>query len=64
MIKFLLESYENLLTLSTVDKNAGKVQITIAPDYLADCQVILADMGKRFPMIQIFDDETKSQANY
>lgn len=64
MIKFILEAYENLMVVSTVDQQQCKIQITLAPDFQKECEEILADMGKRFPMIQVFDDPSKSQGNY
>ncbi len=64
MIKFLIEAYENLMTISTVDEGMGKIQITVAPDFLEDCQMILKDMGQRFPMILLDEPSDRSQANY
>lgn len=64
MIKFLLESYENIAQVSTIDRNITKIQITIAPDFLQDIEMIIEDLKTRFYMEQIFDDPTVSQGNY
>lgn len=64
IIKFILESYENLMTLSTVDQNLPKIQITIAPDFLDDCLAILDDLQKQFLMILLKDPSDVSQGNY
>lgn len=64
MIKFILEAYENLMVISTVDEQTTKIQITIAPDFEKDCREILEDMGKRFVMIPVEDPPDVSQGNY
>ena len=64
LIKFVLESYENLMTVSTVDIAESKIQVRIAPDFLGDCREILADLGKSFLMIPIDDSPEVSQGNY
>lgn len=64
LIKNILESYENLMILSTVDEALSKVQITIAPDFLKDCRVILEDLKTHFLMEEILDPGHLSQGNY
>lgn len=64
LIKFILESFENIMTVSTVDEALPKIQITIAPDFLKDAEDILGDMAKRFPMQKIPDPSNFSQGNY
>lgn len=63
-IKYLLEGFENLMTVSTVDEAHCKIQISLTPDFLEECEQILADLGNRFSMIRLSDDPTRSQANY
>ncbi|MBX7147827.1 DUF4911 domain-containing protein [bacterium] len=66
MIKFLIEAYENLMDISTVENypTDSKIQIRVASDFLNDCLDILADMEKRFPMTRLDDNQTVSQGNY
>jgi hypothetical protein len=64
MIKFLLEAHENMLSVSTVDNDLPKIQISIAPDLLDDALMIIDDLSKRFFMQRLDEDETKTQANY
>ena len=64
MIKFLLEGYDNMMSVSTIDKEAGKIQITIAPDLLEDAKGILADLGNKFYMQALDEDPSKSQGQY
>lgn len=64
LIKFIIESYENLMVLSTIDKDLPKIQITVAPDFFEDCVEILEDLSKTFPMIRLNEPEDITQGNY
>lgn len=64
LIKFLLESYENMMTVSTVDERESKIQVRVASDFLEDCRDILEDLGKQFLMIPVEDPPEISQGNY
>lgn len=64
MIKFLIESYDNMMVLSTIDKDACKIQITIAPDFFEDCLDILNDLKKKYPMERLEEPDDVSQGNY
>lgn len=64
LIKFLLEAYENIMVLSTVDKAMPKIQVTVSPDYLSDALGIITDLRTRFFMQRLDEDETVSQGNY
>ncbi len=64
MIKFILESYENIAQISTVDRAMPKLQITVAPDFLDDVKEIIADLQTRFVMQDLGEDPTRSQGLY
>lgn len=64
LIKKLLDGYENMMDVATVDRERGKIQILIAPDFKKDCEAILADLQQRFLMMPLNDPTNKSQANY
>ena len=64
MIKHILEAYENMTQVSTIDQNMPKIQITVAPDYLEDVKGIIADLQTKFFMQQLEEDSTKSQGRY
>lgn len=64
MIKFLLEGHENMVQVSTIDKTLPKIQITVAPDFLADVERILQDLQKRFFMQKLDENSSKSQGKY
>ena len=64
-IKHIVDAYENKMALSTIDATSGKIQITVATDYLEDCEVILKDLAERYFMQKLLDeDHTKSQGRY
>lgn len=63
-IKFLLESYENIFSVSTIDPKIPKIQITVAPDFLHDAKEILADLKCKFFMDQLDEDPSQSQGKY
>lgn len=64
LIKFILESYEHMMLVSTVDEELPKIQITIAKDFLDDCKKIIDNLQKDLFMVQINDPPNVSQGNY
>ena len=64
MIKFLLESYENMVQVSTIDQSIPKIQITVAPDFLDDVLGIIENLKKEFYFQKLDEDPTKSQGKY
>lgn len=60
-IKNLLEAYENILNVSTIDETVSKIQITIAPDFLEDAENILADLETRFQIEHLDEPNNMSQ---
>lgn len=64
LIKAILESYENMAQVSTIDEAIPKIQITVAPDFLQDVLEIISDLKNRFYLQQLDEDATKSQGKY
>ncbi|OGQ07292.1 MAG: hypothetical protein A3G32_04770 [Deltaproteobacteria bacterium RIFCSPLOWO2_12_FULL_40_28] len=64
LIKQIIESYENMLDLSTIDSSSGKIQVSIAKDFEKEARLILEDLGKRFTLIPLDEPSDKSQGNY
>lgn len=46
-LKFILEAYEGMNVMSTVDNKAGIIRIAIMPGFLADMDGLLAELGRR-----------------
>lgn len=64
-IKFLLEGYENIFSVATVDESIPKIQISITDDFLEDAHNIIDDLKtNHFYMEQILDNPRKSQGNF
>lgn len=45
-LKFILEAYEGMNVMSTVDNVAGIIRIAVMPGFEADMDELLAELGK------------------
>lgn len=46
-LKFILEAYEGMNVMSTVDNKSGIIRIAILPGFVEDMDALLADLGKQ-----------------
>ena len=46
-LKFILEAYEGMNVMSTVDNECGIIRIAIMPGFVADMDVLLAELGRQ-----------------
>ena len=56
LLQFILESYEGLVTVSTIDPRDAIIQISIMPDFAEDVESILEDLKERF-MIKVIPSQ-------
>lgn len=49
-LKFILEAYEGMNVMSTVDNQAGIIRIAIMPGFVEDMDALLAELGKKVNM--------------
>lgn len=49
-LKFILEAYEGMNVMSTVDNKAGIIRIAIMPGFVEDMDALLADLGRKVVM--------------
>jgi hypothetical protein len=49
-LKFILEAYEGMNVMSTVDNKAGIIRIAIMPGFVADMDELLTELGRQVPM--------------
>ena len=49
-LKFILEAYEGMNVMSTVDNKAGIIRIAIMPGFVDDIDELLADLRRQVPM--------------
>jgi uncharacterized protein YciU (UPF0263 family) len=45
-IQFILEGYEGLATITTVDPWEARIEFSIMPDFIIEVDQILVDLGK------------------
>ncbi|PKN83322.1 MAG: hypothetical protein CVU51_12690 [Deltaproteobacteria bacterium HGW-Deltaproteobacteria-1] len=53
LVQFILEGYEGLVTVSTIDPKEAIIQILIMPDFGDDVEGILVHLKDRFTMKEI-----------
>jgi hypothetical protein len=46
-LKFILEAYEGMNVMSTVDNKGGIIRIAIMPGFVEDMDALLADLGRQ-----------------
>ena len=49
-LKFILEAYEGMNVMSTVDNQAGIIRIAIMPGFVEDMDALLAELGQKVKM--------------
>ncbi len=49
-LKFILEAYEGMNVMSTVDNKAGIIRIAIMPGFVDDMDGLLAELGRQVTM--------------
>ena len=58
-LKFILEAYEGMNVMSTVDNKVGIIRIAIMPGFVDDMDGLLADLGRQVVMEPaLWQDET------
>jgi hypothetical protein len=50
LVQFILEGYEGLATVSTIDRRKAIIQVAIMPDFEAEMICILESLKKQFVM--------------
>ena len=56
-LKFILEAYEGMNVMSTVDNVAGIIRIAIMEGFEADMDALLAELGRQVAMeAAVWDD--------
>ncbi len=60
-LKFILEAYEGMNVMSTVDNREGIIRIAIMPGFVADMDELLAELGRQVTMEPVEWDEVACQ---
>ncbi|MFO7568176.1 MAG: DUF4911 domain-containing protein [Smithellaceae bacterium] len=54
LVQFIIEGYEGLATVSTLDPKGAVIQVMIMADFVHDMNTILDDLKSRFQMEELF----------
>lgn len=53
LLKGIFECYEGECILSTVNREEGEVQLTIARDFAVEMDSVIADLSTHIPLLEI-----------
>jgi len=53
LVQFIIEGYEGLATVTTIDSRAAIIQVAIMPDFVSDVMCILDSFKKQLPIEEI-----------
>jgi hypothetical protein len=56
-IKYILEGYEGLATITTVDRDKSVIQLSILPDFASDVDGILEALKREIDIYEIDEGE-------
>lgn len=54
-LNFVLESYEGVAAVRTVDPHEGIVELMVSPHYQEEIKEILKDLAEEFPIQEVID---------
>lgn len=57
LMQFILEGYEGLVTMTTLDPAEARVEVSIMPDFLEDMQDILRALRDEIPFVEILPED-------
>jgi hypothetical protein len=53
LVQFIIEGYEGMATVTTIDPHAAIIQISIIPDFLSDMSDLIDYMKNKYKMEEI-----------
>ena len=53
LVQFIIEGYEGLATVTTIDPQTAIIQISIIPDFISDMNAIITDLKNKYKMEEI-----------
>lgn len=59
LVQFIIEGYEGLATVSTIDPKAAIIQVLIMPDFITDMEGILDHLKDSFLMEDVPSTNTR-----
>jgi hypothetical protein len=58
-VQFIIEGYEGMATVRTIDSREAVIQISVMPDYISDICGLLEYLKKKYKMEEIADYQEK-----
>jgi hypothetical protein len=52
-IQFIIEGYEGMATVSTIDPHTAIIKFSIMPDFISDITVIINDLKNKYQIVEI-----------
>ncbi len=53
VVQFIVEGYEGMATVSTVDPHAAIIKISIMPDFISEINGLIDDLKKKHKIMEI-----------
>jgi len=53
LVQFIIEGYEGIATVTTIDPQTAIIQVAIMPDFVSDVMCILDSFKKQLPIEEI-----------
>ena len=53
LVQFIIEGYEGMATVSTIDPQTAIIQISIIPDFISDISAVIKDLKNKYKMEEI-----------
>lgn len=57
VVQFIMEGYEGMATVSTLDARIAIIAVSIMPDYLSEVTGLLDYLQNKYPMQETNDDQ-------
>jgi hypothetical protein len=53
LVQFIIEGYEGMATVTTIDPHAAMIQVSIIPDFLSDMSDLIDYLKNKYKMEEI-----------
>jgi hypothetical protein len=53
LVQFIIEGYEGMATVTTINPQTAIIQISIIPDFISDISAVIKDLKNKFKMEEI-----------
>ena len=59
-IQFIIEGYEGMATVSTIDPHKAIIKFFIMPDFISDITLIIDNLKNKYKIVEINNDKEES----